>query len=327
MQMRTNPQDTARTSELLVILRSISLPKLLVLAVIILFSISAVTLFNDRRAAAVTNQPTDGLQPGSMNSDSFPASTDYSKFSHSKPREHAGLMGSSNCVSCHRRSDSSPVPRFPVHKDCTGCHLVEFTAATSSDNPICTICHTKEGINLPTPPLRNFSALRSFNAQFDHAQHMEGIEAARPQNGCVDCHTLAVRGIVETIPARLNAHGGCYKCHSPGGRASNSSSCGDCHKLGISYTPTPTAARAYRVGFSHAKHGPRQGLSCESCHNIVGRNLPQAKQVSSIFTMEHRPISRTPSCMTCHNDKRAFGDKGPNFDVCKRCHKGPKFVT
>lgn len=322
--MTINPQDAAKRSERLVIQRSIFVSKWRVLAGIMLCSIFAVTLFGDTGAAAVPNQPAAWRDLGSMNSESFTASADYSKFSHSSPREHQGLMGSSNCVSCHRRSDSSPVPRFPIHKDCTRCHTDDFTAGTSSDNPICTICHTKEGINLPRPPLRTFSALRSFNAEFDHAQHMQGNESARPLKGCQECHTSS-RG-VETIPARLDAHGNCYKCHSPGGAASNSSSCGYCHKA-ARYSPTPTAARAYRVGFSHAQHGPRQHLSCESCHNIIGRNLPQARQVSSIVTLQHRSNSLVRSCMTCHNGHRAFGDKGPKFDDCKRCHKGAKFVT
>ncbi|MGH9930167.1 MAG: hypothetical protein ACREA9_13225, partial [Pyrinomonadaceae bacterium] len=32
---------------------------------------------------------------------------DYSRFSHSSPREHAELMSRSNCASCHRRNDGS----------------------------------------------------------------------------------------------------------------------------------------------------------------------------------------------------------------------------
>jgi len=325
--MRINRQDAAKRSEIFVTPRLIFVSKWRLLAVIMLSTISSVTLFDHWRAAVVTAQPTAWRQPGSMNSIRFTTAADYSRFSHSRPKEHEGLMGSSNCRSCHRRTDSSPVPGFPVHKDCMNCHLVEFTAATSSDNPICTICHTREGINLPKPPLRTFSVLRSFDAEFDHAQHMQGIESARPQNGCTDCHTSVPSGIVETIPARLSAHSVCYACHSPSGTASNSSSCGSCHKVVARYSSTPTSARAYRVGFSHVEHGPRQRVNCESCHNIIGRNLPQARQVSSIVTLQHRSNSRVRGCMTCHNGRRAFGTTGPNFDVCKRCHKGQKFAT
>lgn len=293
-------------------------------AAIILFSISISAFFFGRGASGVTNEFTRERQHDSMSLASFTPPPDYSHFSHSSPREHADLMGRANCGSCHRRIDSSSVPKFPVHKDCTSCHMVEFTAATSSDNPICTICHTNEGINLPKPPLRNFSSLRSFNAEFDHAQHLHGIEAARPPKGCAGCHTLLRDGVAETIPVHLDAHASCYECHSAGGQASDLSSCGSCHKLDH-YSPTSTTARAYRVGFSHASHGPRQHLNCESCHNILGRNLPQKRQVGSILAMQHRSNTRARSCMTCHDGRRVFGDRGPNFDDCKRCHKGLKF--
>ena len=293
----------------------------------IVCSISVLALFNARHASVVADElagrPLDSRSTGRLT-----PTGDYSTFSHSSPEKHRDLAWDSNgrqkCSSCHRRSDSSPAPRFPVHKDCTGCHLVQFTAATATDNPICAICHTKEGVNLTKPPVRNFSTLRTFNAEFDHAQHMQGIESARPSNGCAACHVLA-RGGIETIPARLAAHGNCYKCHSPGGQANDHSSCGSCHKP-VRYAATPTATRAYRVGFSHADHGPRQRLSCESCHNVLGRKLPQARQVSSVLAVQHRS-NRARSCMTCHNGKGTFGDKGPSFDDCKRCHKGTIFRT
>ena len=249
---------------------------------------------------------------------------DYSKFSHASPREHADLMDRTNCMSCHRRGDASVEPRFPIHKDCTGCHLAQFTAANipSSENPICTICHATDGLNSLNPPLKNFARLRSFNAEFDHAQHLKGIESARPQAGCMACHTLARRGVAQSIPARLNAHQTCYQCHSPGRQTSNLSSCGYCHKF-APYSPTPTVARAYGLSFSHATHGPRQSLSCERCHSVLARGLPQGRQVSSILAAQHFANPRAQSCMTCHNGRRAFGDT--DFNDCRRCHKGQGF--
>jgi len=319
----------AKTSEAFARRRSVGVAKRWrAITATILFSIAALAFFNGRSASAIADEFTVGSLLDFVYSGRFMPAQDYSRFSHSSPDKHRELAwdssGRPRCASCHRRSDSSPAPRFPVHRDCTGCHLVQFTVATSEDNPICTICHTKEGINSLNPPLRNFSGLRSFNAEFDHAKHMDGT--AQPPKGCADCHTAAAGGIVETIPSRLDAHAGCYKCHSPGGQASNSSSCGSCHKS-VRYSPTPTAARAFRVGFSHAEHGPRQHLNCGSCHNVIGRNLPQARQVSSISTAQHHPNARARSCVTCHNGQRVFGDKGPNFDDCKRCHKGTIFRT
>ncbi len=131
---------------------------------------------------------------------------DYSNFSHSSPKEHADLMARSNCASCHRRSDGSLEPKFPLHKDCTGCHLVQFTAGNNSSavNPICTICHKPEGLNSSNAPLKSFPRLMSFAAEFDHGQHLKGIESARLGNGCAACHSPTNRGVAETIPARLN---------------------------------------------------------------------------------------------------------------------------
>ena len=250
---------------------------------------------------------------------------EYLKFSHSSPKEHADLMGRENCASCHRRSDASTEPRFPLHKDCTGCHLVQFTASNSSSsvNPICTICHKADGLNSPNAPLKSFPRLVSFAAEFDHAQHLKGIESARSGKGCAACHSPASRGVAVSIPERLNAHQICYDCHSPAKQASKFSSCGSCHSLG-SYSPTSTAARVYRMGFSHADHGARERLTCDRCHDVRGRGLPQARQVSSIMPVQHLSSSRAQNCVSCHNGRRAFGES-VNFSECSRCHKRPGF--
>ena len=250
-------------------------------------------------------------------------SADYSRFSHSSPREHADLMDRKNCESCHRRG-AGVAPTFPLHKDCTGCHLVQFTAANrgAEVNPICIICHTKDGLNSSNPPTKTFSGLRTFRAEYDHAQHLQGKENAKPAAGCVACHTATLRGVAQSIPAHLNAHRICYECHSAGKQASDLSSCGVCHSLG-SYAPTSTNAASYRVSFSHAEHAGRARLTCTSCHNLKGRGLPQGKQVSSNSAFEHFAGSRAQSCATCHNGRRAFGDADTHD--CKRCHKRDGF--
>ena len=252
------------------------------------------------------------------------AEQNYSTFSHSSPREHADLMSRKTCGACHRRTDLSVAPRFPVHRDCTNCHLVQFTASNknSSVNPICTICHTREGLNSSNPPTKSFSRLVSFTADFDHAQHLQGKEAARPYEGCNACHRPLRRGIAQTIPAQLNAHEVCYQCHSPGKSASDTSGCGSCHGLGP-YSPTSTNARAYNLGFSHADHSSRGRVNCESCHNLKPTGLLQRKQVTSILVVEHFANPRTQSCKTCHSGQRVFGDADTHD--CKRCHKKEGF--
>jgi c(7)-type cytochrome triheme protein len=252
------------------------------------------------------------------------STADYSKFSHSTPREHADLMSRSNCGSCHRRSGTSVTLTFPLHKDCTSCHLVQFTTAnrTAEVNPICTVCHTREGLNSANPPTKGFSGLRSFRAEFDHAQHLQGKQNAKPSAGCAACHLSARRGVALSIPARMNAHQICYKCHSPGKQASDLSSCGVCHGPGT-YALTSTNSRAYLVSFSHADHAARARLTCNDCHTIKARGLPQTRQVSSISPVQHSGNPRSQTCMACHNAQRAFGDADTHD--CKRCHKREGF--
>jgi len=104
--------------------------------------------------------------------------------------------------------------------------------------------------------------------------------------------------------------------------ASRFSSCGSCHGLGR-YSPTPASSRAFRLSFSHADHGGRRDLNCQSCHKIRGRGLPQRTQVSSIIPAEHFVTTRAATCKTCHNARSTFGDHDTHD--CKRCHRRDDF--
>lgn len=233
------------------------------------------------------------------------------KFSHALPR-HAEVA----CGSCHQREDNAPRPRVPGHKACTDCHLQEFLARGGA---ICANCHTNlEGGD---PPVKAFPGLASFNMRFSHASHMAG--GARPEQGCASCHRPARRGVALTIPAGASAHDNCYSCHTPGARgaAGDISSCATCHAPG-GYRRTPTGSRAYAVSFSHAAHGPRQGLRCDECHQVRA-GLGQGRQVTAPRPTQHFGSGRAQTCMTCHNNRRVFG--GDDFADCKRCHRGPTF--
>jgi c(7)-type cytochrome triheme protein len=232
-------------------------------------------------------------------------------FSHSTPR-HASLA----CDSCHRRADNSPRPRWPGHKDCMDCHAPEFF---TSDSPLCLNCHAD--VSSQSPPLKDFPTIASFNARFDHAAHSQG--AARPEQGCASCHAPARRGVALSILAGAGAHDNCYRCHTPGAQSSGRdiSSCATCHAPGR-LARTPTNSRAYSVGFSHATHGPRQNLRCDSCHTVRA-GAGQGRQVASPRPTQHFGSGRAQTCMTCHDNRRAFG--GDDFADCKRCHKGQTF--
>lgn len=261
-------------------------------------------LIVNARVSAVTSAPARAQDAGQ----------DYSKFSHTSQR-HASL----DCASCHQRQSNSSTPGFPGHKSCIDCHQAQFFTPKT---PLCNICHS--GLSGSNPPLHNFPARfkESFNVKFDHAQHNTGD--ARPAESCAACHTASLRrGVAMTIPASITAHNKCYQCHTPGRTSGGRdiSSCATCHTL-ASYRRTQTNAVAFNANFSHAKHSFRQRLDCADCHTLRA-GLPQTKQVSSPRTAQHFPPSRTVSCATCHNNKRAFGEA--DYDDCKRCHTGATF--
>ena len=253
----------------------------------------AVVVLHAARGSALSQQPTD----------------DYSKFLHSSTN-HARMP----CLLCHRRESNAARPNLPGgsgHVPCIGCHAQQFANAES---PICTICHT----DVRSGAVKSFPRLKSFRVNFDHARHLNMGNV-----NCATCHRPARGGVARSIPAGFNAHTTCFGCHTPransGGR--DISSCGTCHKLG-GYARTPSWTAAFRMNFSHAKHGPSQKLACNECHQVRA-GLPQRKQVTSPEAANHHASGRGQSCMSCHDGKRAFG--GDDFSVCKRCHTGTRW--
>ena len=273
---------------------------LLVLAVG-LVSICGIPLFNSRASASIPNSAGES-SPGQAQMQ-FPEGLDYSKFQHSS-QNHSRLP----CLLCHRRESNSPIPKRPGasgHLPCAGCHAQQFS---SSDSPICTICHT----DVKSGAIRSFPRLRSFRMKFDHSRHLSMGSVS-----CATCHQPARGGVALSIPSGFNAHTTCYRCHTPraqsGGR--DISSCGTCHQLG-GYSRTPQFAQAFRVGFSHAKH---QKVTCNECHQVRA-GMAQRRQVTAPEPLNHHASGRGLSCMSCHDGKRAFG--GDDFSVCKHCHTG-----
>jgi c(7)-type cytochrome triheme protein len=273
-------------------------PGLLVLAVAIV-SICSISIFNSRASASIPNLVSESSP--AQEQMQFPEGLDYSTFQHSS-RNHSRLP----CLLCHRRETNAPVPKRPGgsgHLPCAGCHAQQFS---SSDSPICTICHT----DVKSGRLKSFPRLNSFRMKFDHSLHVKMGSIS-----CATCHTPARGGVAFSIPAGFNAHTTCYRCHTPRAQSSGRdiSSCGTCHQLGA-YSRTPEFARAFRVGFSHAKH---QKVNCNECHQVRA-GMAQRRQVTAPEPLNHHATGRAFSCMSCHDGKRAFG--GDDFTVCKRCH-------
>jgi c(7)-type cytochrome triheme protein len=240
--------------------------------------------------------------PAPAPSPAEPQGPDFSRFAHTNP-QHARLP----CLLCHQRADNSARPRRSGHTPCAGCHTQQFADQSS---PICTICHTSP----PSPALKDFPPLRTFNVRFDHATHT-GARA-----NCATCHRPERRGGALSIPAGTSAHATCFQCHTPraqGRSGQDISSCGACHRIGR-FARTPETAAAYRVNFSHAPHTAK-GLACADCHTVRA-GAPQRRQVASPAPLMHHASPGARSCMTCHDDKRAFG--GDDFKDCTRCHRG-----
>ncbi|MFL6214888.1 MAG: cytochrome c3 family protein [Blastocatellia bacterium] len=230
---------------------------------------------------------------------------DFSKFSHT-----SGAHSRLPCATCHRRDNSQPQATRPGHRPCAGCHSQKFAAL---GGPICTICHRtaepKDGAL--KPPL----TLKSFGVRFDHSRHQSA--------NCASCHKAANRGIALTVPAGAGAHTTCYQCHNAGAQADGRdiSTCSTCHAQGARTARAAMAAKAYQVNFSHAAHTAKAKLSCSECHRL--RTGAGRDQVSEPQPLMHHASAGAQSCMSCHNDKHAFG--GDDFADCKHCHTGPTF--
>lgn len=231
-----------------------------------------------------------------------PLQVDYTRFRHGN-QYHSRLP----CLVCHTRNDNSARIGFPGrnnHLPCAGCHALQFSDPAS---PICTICHT----NAQAGAMKRFPGLRSFGARFNHSRHA--------RVNCATCHTPSARGVARSIPAGRAAHTTCFQCHTA--NSSNAmASCGTCHQPGR-LVRVSESARAFRMNFSHARHGANRNLSCRSCHTIRA-GAARGRQVSSPLAAMHFAPARAQSCASCHNNTRAFGE---DFTNCKRCHQGNVF--
>lgn len=245
------------------------------------------------------------LEPESAMTMEQEAGPDYSDFAHSSSA-HARLR----CTVCHRRGNESPQTIRPGHRPCSSCHSEKFA---SMKGPICTVCHTNS--EPKGPELKSFSGLKSFNMKFNHARHANA--------GCATCHKPMNRSVALSIPAGKSAHSTCNQCHGFGAQKGGRdlASCDVCHQPG-KYQRLPVFGKAYKIRFSHAEHGSRQKLSCSDCHRVkVG--VPPRRQMTGPLPAMHRASEGGQSCMSCHNNKRAFG--GDDFSDCKRCHQGSTF--
>lgn len=267
----------------------------------------------------------------------------YERFTH---QSHLGLVGVPNtnqtrelrCDSCHDRNGAieSIVAttdrnkrlslRFPGHKACVDCHVVQFT---SKPQQTCTICHnTEQGLNA-RPPQKDFAQRYDFNAFFDAKQHELHVTYSLPNSKKLDCNFCHQQGAKPSF-LTIASHPECYACHSPKSgepKASQKSGCMTCHT-----TQTPNVqplsakytSRAYGALFTHKAHVGFVNNDCGACHTIDGGyNRPTP---TSIRIKEHlTPGERSGrGCFSCHDGGTHYGRKvfsgETSGGACNRCH-------
>ncbi len=280
---------------------------------------------------------------------------DYNRFTH---KSHEGMVKVPNtnfarelkCDSCHERPDAKTIAsgivattdrnkqlslKFPGHKACVECHVVQFT---SKPQQTCVICHdTQQGLNA-RPPQRNFPQRYDYNAFFDAKQHELHVTYTLPTNGrkldCTFCHQQTAKPALLTIAS----HPECYVCHSPNSgdqKGSQKSGCVACHTQTATNVQPFSAkyvSRAYGAQFTHKAHVTYVNGDCSACHTISGgynRPVP-----TSITIKQHlNPGERAGrGCFSCHDGKNHYGrtvfsgePEGQGRSSCTRCHTRDDF--
>jgi cytochrome c7-like protein len=270
---------------------------------------------------------------------------DYNRFTH---ETHLGRIKVPNtnfardlkCESCHERPTERDIAnnivastdrnvqlklKFPGHKACVECHVVQFT---SKPQQTCVICHnTQQGLNA-RPPQRDFPLRYDFNAFFDAKQHELHVTyklSDGKQMDCAFCHKPTQKALAVTIAS----HPECYVCHTPGSfdeKAKVKGNCMVCHTQRI-VDPKPMpydaklASRAYGAKFSHAEHV--KFMDCRACHTLQGGYNQYSP--SSPAVKQHNTSAQAGGrgCFTCHDGKQHYGRavfSGDEAKSCGRCH-------
>jgi hypothetical protein len=275
----------------------------------------------------------------------------YEKFTHQSHTGSVKIPGANQnrdlkCDSCHERIDLNPglvgttdrnkqlSLKFPGHKACVDCHVVQFTGTPQLT---CTICHdTKGGLNA-RPPQRDFAKRYDFNAFFDAKQHElhvaylfpAGQKLAGQKLDCNYCHQQTARPSFLTIAS----HPECYSCHSPKSgdeKAAKKSDCVVCHtatELNAQPFTAKYTSRAYGALFTHKAHVGYVNNDCAACHTINGgynRPAPTLLKVKQHLGPNEKSGK---GCFSCHDGGQHYGrtvfsgepgDKGDGS--CNRCH-------
>jgi hypothetical protein len=297
------------------------------------------------RGQQAGKQSGDKTPPAPVQPPTVKKPVDYNRFTH---QTHLGRIKVPNtnfardlkCESCHERPSDREIAnnivpttdrnkqlslKFPGHKACIECHVVQFT---TKPQQTCVICHnTQQGL-IARPPQRDFPQRYDFNAFFDAKQH--GLHVTyKLSDGkkmeCAFCH----KATQKTLAVTIGSHPECYVCHTPGSfdeKAKVKSNCVICHTqrlVDIQAEPfdAKLASRAYGAKFSHVEHV--KYMDCRECHSIDGgynQNSPSSPRVK-----EHNTSAQTGGrgCFSCHDGKQRYGRRvfsGDDAQSCAKCH-------
>src|SRR5262245_18958587 len=280
------------------------------------------------------------------------APINYERFTH---QSHLGMVkipGTEQsrelkCDKCHERVDvtKSIVAstdrnlrlslKFPGHKACVDCHVVQFTGKPQQT---CTICHdTKGGLNT-RPPQRDFAQRYDFNAFFDAKQHELHVAYLFPDGKKLDCNCCHQQPAKPSI-LTIASHPECYSCHTPTSgdqKAKLKSDCVVCHTEKVTSAPPFSAkyiSRAYGALFTHKAHVDYVKNDCYACHTITGgynRPTPTSVRIKQHINNPNERNGR--GCFSCHDGGLHYGRKvfsgepGDNGGgSCQRCHNRNDF--
>jgi nitrate/TMAO reductase-like tetraheme cytochrome c subunit len=298
------------------------------------------------RGQQAGKQSGDKTTPASTQTPTTKKPVDYNRFTH---ETHLGRIKVPNtnfardlkCESCHERPSERDISnnivpttdrnkqlrlKFPGHKACVECHVVQFT---SKPQQTCVICHnTQQGL-IARPPQREFPQRYDFNAFFDAKQHELHVTyklSDGKQMDCAYCHKDTPKAMAVTIAS----HPECYTCHSPGSfddKAKVKGNCVICHtQRVVDPQPQPYIAklesRAYGAKFSHKEHMAFI-QDCKACHSIQGGYNQYSP--SSPAVKQHNTSAQTGGrgCFSCHDGKRHYGRvvfSGDAAEACVKCH-------
>ena len=215
--------------------------------------------------------------------------------------------------------------------------LFTFLISFSQTNKDCLECHNEKTMTME----KNGKTVSIFVDEkvFQSSKHAD--------MSCIDCHSGYDPGNIphNAKPEKINclmchesrglensAHNKkinkrrdieCYECHSPHGIQdaknlySDVDACLKCHN--------ESNIVGYKSTVHYKMNGNKRNASCNNCHGVIHKILPQTNQASTVYKEKVFNL-----CMKCHSvdklvkanpmHKTILSDKDPEVKNCSNCH-------